>query len=107
MANLFKHSTVEDLIEKVRLRPGMYFYKPSLTGLWGLLCAYEAAVYEHDVPTSERLDCTLLDEFDDWLRHQFGMGNAIGWYLFIMHQTQSEQEAWERFLELWDTFRKD
>ncbi|MBD1929475.1 hypothetical protein H6F74_25005 [Trichocoleus sp. FACHB-90] len=103
-SHLFKHSTFEVFLETVRVRPGMYFGKAPLTGLWCMLTGYEMAVEEHKIPKSERLDCCLVEEFDNWLRQQFGMGNAIGWYLFIINETKSEKEAWNRFLELWDKF---
>ena len=83
----------------------MYFGKAPLTGLWCMLAGYEIAVQEHRILKSEQLDCQFVEEFDKWLRQRFGMGNAIGWYLFIINETQSEMEAWNRFLELWDEFR--
>lgn len=103
--HFFKHSTFEAFVETIRVRPGLYFGKAPLTGLWCMLTAYEMAVQEHEVPQSEQLDRRLVEEFDNWLRQQFGMGGAIGWYLFIINDTQSEGEAWHRFLELWDKFR--
>lgn len=103
--HFFKHSTFEDLIETIRVRPGLYFGQAPLTGLWCMLLGYETAVQEHKVPQSEQLDCHLVGEFDNWLRQKFGMGRAIGWYLFVINDTQSEQEAWDRFLALWDEFQ--
>lgn len=101
---LFKYSSFEAFIETIRARPGLLFGRSPLTGLWCMLTAYETAVQEHAVPESEQFNCQILEEFDSWFRQQLGMGNACGWYLFIINETQSEKEAWNRFIELWDEF---
>ncbi len=102
--HFFKHSTFEALVETIRVRPGMYLGKAPLTGLWCMLLGYDMAVQEHGISELEQLDRRLEQAFDNWLRQQFGMGNAIGWYLFIINETPSEREAWNRFLKLWDNF---
>jgi hypothetical protein len=104
---LFKYSTFEAFIETIRARPGLLFGRSPLTGLWCMLIAYETAVQEHAVQESEQFNCQILEEFDSWLRQQLGMGNACGWYLFIINETQSEKEAWNRFIELWDKYYSD
>ncbi|WP_414512292.1 hypothetical protein [Nostoc sp. PCC 9305] len=106
MFTLFKGSTFEDFLNKVRLRPGLYLGKKSLTALQALLLGYNIAVVEHNIPEVEQLNCDLEEKFDKWLRKNYHMGNAIGWYLFIINSTQSEVEAFHKFFELWDEFRK-
>ncbi|MEH2075917.1 MAG: hypothetical protein V7K57_16225 [Nostoc sp.] len=106
MFTLFKDSTFEDFLNTVRLRPGLYLGRKSLTGLQALLLGYNIAVVEHNIPESEQLNCELEDKFDEWLREKYHIGNAIGWYLFIINQTESEVEAFHRLFELWDEFRK-
>ncbi|WP_445629556.1 hypothetical protein [Nostoc sp. DSM 114167] len=106
MFTLFKDSTFEDFLKKVRSRPGLYLGRKSLTALQALLLGYKQAVVEHNIPEVEQLNCDLEDKFDEWLRKNYHMGNAIGWYLFIINETESEVEAFHRFFELWDEFSK-
>lgn len=81
-SHLFKHSTIEVFIETIRVRPGLYCGNAPLTGFWCMLLGYDVAVQEHEVPKIEQLDCHFMEEFDNWLRQQFGMGSASGWYLY-------------------------
>ncbi|MBD2523195.1 hypothetical protein [Nostoc sp. FACHB-133] len=106
MFALFKGSTFQDFLNTVRSRPGFYLGRKSLTALQALLLGYKQAVIEHNIPEVEQLNCELEDKFDEWLRKNYHMGNAINWYLFIIDQTESEVVAFNRLFELWDEFRK-
>lgn len=105
MSYFLKNSTFENFLEKVRSRPGLFFGKKSLIGLWCFMTGYQQAVYEHEILESDQMDWKLETEFNDWLRKKFCMGNAVNWYYIIKNMTASDEEAWEMFFKLWDEFR--
>ncbi|OUL27698.1 hypothetical protein BV372_25660 [Nostoc sp. T09] len=64
------------------------------------------AVIEHNIPESEQFNRKLEKDFNNWLCKNYSMGNSICWYIFVITETKSEAEAFDRFFELWDEFRK-
>ncbi len=105
MFALFKGSTFQDFLTQ-SVRALAFILAGALTALQALLLGYKQAVIEHNIPEVEQLNCELEDKFDEWLRKNYHMGNAINWYLFIIDQTESEVVAFNRLFELWDEFRK-
>jgi hypothetical protein len=109
MSHLYKNSTFENFVEEMRSQSHLYFgdlKRATLTNVWSLLNGYKQAVIEYEIPESEQLDCTLENQFDDWLREKFGMGKAFDWYGIIMITMNTpEEEGWNLFFQLWDEFR--
>lgn len=93
-----------DILNELKLRPGMYTGENTLTSIAHFLQGYSFALMLHDLPREG--DCLILPEgFDDWVayRQRFHESTS-GWCKMICERTQSDREAIDRFFELLSEF---
>ncbi|MET8784910.1 hypothetical protein [Streptomyces sp. NPDC004589] len=99
---------VYDLLEEVRLRPGMWVRRSSLQHLDSMLTGYRIALEIHDA--EEEFDFRHTGPFSEWLWKRLGMSypSALGWAVEIERAAEAAgTPAMEMFFNLLDEFRAD
>ncbi|OKH95754.1 hypothetical protein [Streptomyces uncialis] len=97
---------VYDLLEEVRLRPGMWVRRSSLQHLDSILTGYRVALEIHGV--EEEFDFLHTGPFAEWLWKRLGMAypSALGWAVEIERAAEAANvPAMELFFDLLDEFR--
>ncbi|MFD9612887.1 hypothetical protein ACFWWS_26350 [Streptomyces sp. NPDC059083] len=94
-----------DLLEEVRLRPGMWVRRSSLQHLDSMLTGYRIALAIHGV--DEETDFVNGGPFSEWLWKRLGMSypSALGWAVEIEREAERmDMPAIELFFALLDEF---
>ncbi|MEU7032662.1 hypothetical protein ABZ958_03115 [Streptomyces sp. NPDC046237] len=94
-----------DLLEEVRLRPGMWIRRSSLQHLDSMLTGYRVALEIHGV--DEESDFAHGGAFSEWLWKRLGMSypSALGWAIEIEREAElGDLPAIELFFALLDEF---
>ncbi|MEU7716937.1 hypothetical protein [Streptomyces tibetensis] len=98
---------VYDLLEEVRLRPGMWVRNGSLRHLDSMLVGYRIALAVHGA--EEPFDFWSPGEpspFSMWLERRMGEQSSLGWSTVIERSAEATgRPALELFFELLDEFR--
>lgn len=91
-----------DLLQKIRVRPGLYIGRPSLTLLHGFIIGY---IYRDCLDNANSGNC--LDGFREFVAARYEMNTDHGWADFIQFfNINDEQEAFNEFYRLLDEFIK-
>lgn len=95
-----------DVLHLVRRNPDSFLHDGrSLTSLYAFLMGYELGL------TSMGKKGSIFGEMRDfsiWLVKELGFsGGTRGWCTAILSKTESETEAFDRFFELFEKFRKE
>lgn len=98
-------STVFDLLDRVRERPGMYLGYPSVCSLFMFLNGYEVARDEAGIELTEDEE-SFYDKFQPWLQQRLGVRSMASWEKLIMLSCHDEKTGFERFFELLAEFRQ-
>ncbi|WP_369144021.1 hypothetical protein [Streptomyces sp. R44] len=96
---------IYDLLEEVRLRPGMWVRGSSLQHLDSMLTGYWIALEIHGV--DEESDFANRGPFSDWLWKRLGMQypSALGWAVEIEREAERrDMPTIELFFALLDEF---
>ncbi|MER7481034.1 hypothetical protein ABTX60_25925 [Streptomyces sp. NPDC126510] len=100
---------VYDLLEEVRLRPGMWVRDRSLQHLDSMLAGYRVALAVHGA--EEPFDFWSpggQSPFDLWLERRMGGQTSLGWSTVIERYAEATgRPALELFFELLDEFRDE
>ena len=96
--------TIYDVLEVVRVRPGMWIGNPSVTSLQVFLSGFRAGI--DAAHASLEIETPPFREFHEWIASRLGMRmNGKGWATMLREAHRSEVAALEQFwLEL-DAFR--
>ncbi|MFF7866294.1 hypothetical protein ACFZCT_07520 [Streptomyces qaidamensis] len=98
---------VYDLLEEVRLRPGMWVRGSSLQHLHSMLLGYRVALAVHGA--EESFDFWTpgnQSPFDAWLTKRMDEHTSLGWSAVIEREAEATgRSAMELFFELLDEFR--
>lgn len=108
-ATTFRHvrecSDVYDLLEQIRLRPGMWLRRSSLQHLDSLLTGYGAALAVH--AQTEPFAFWPETDFTDWLHEHYGEDSSLGWAAEIERRTPADSTPLDEFFRLLDAFKND
>jgi hypothetical protein len=97
MAGLF------ELLDKIRVKPGMYIGGASVTDLFMFIGGYKAAQHEFGVTMTE-VEQRFYREFQPWLQRRLGMTTSRSWAKMLEFRSINQQEAFEAFFKLLDEF---
>lgn len=89
------------LLEKIKERPGIYFGKPSITRLNIFLQGYNFARAEEENP--HRID---LRDFQVFIAAIYNEKRSIGWADIILEDYIDEEVAFWKFYEYYEEFEK-
>ena len=95
---------VEQIIEKVRLRPSMYIGWHSIYALKVFLSGYETSLYENFNWQSESESLC----FGHWVEYRYKINNSFWpWPRILHHVAGNEDKALDLFFELWPLYLKE
>jgi hypothetical protein len=95
-------STYYDLLEQIRRKPGLYLGSPSISNLYMFLHGYQFAHRQLGVSSSAQEQ--QFQKFQPWLQQKFGIKTSQSWSQLILFHARDEQDAFERFFELFQEF---
>ena len=85
------------LINKITDFPEIYIGKPSLERLYAFIGGY--------LHQNEAVNDHCLDGFDAYVANKYGITSAHNWASIILFFSNNENEAFERFIELFNEFQ--
>ena len=97
--------SINDLLDAVRSRPGMYLRGESLRELETLLHGYEACLTTHEIAESSKWPLYSSSAFADWLRRTKGWSLSAGVADAVHSSLNPGENALDRFFALLDEYR--
>jgi hypothetical protein len=99
--------TIYDLLEMMRVRPGMWIGQPSITRLSIFIQGFVSGV--RAAHESLEGEAPLFHGFHDWIAARLGRPkNGHGWSDMLLDSTGGNEElAFEKFWQELDAFRAD
>ena len=101
-------ATIFDLLNEVRNRPSMYVgwsdRKAQLQHLESILYGYERALGAHDI---DEPGVGFSRAFMDYLTETQGWDTTCGIAATLLENCSNEAQAWERFWEVVEQFRRE
>ena len=95
---------LEQVLEKVKLRPRMYITWDSIYSLGTFMDGYGTALYENFGNTHD--DAQL--SFGHWVEYKYEINNSFwSWERVLHHIAGSEGEALDLFFELWPQYLEE
>lgn len=92
-----------DLLNLARQRPSMFVRDWSLAELETMCWGYAEALRRHGI---KEFGTTFNERFRVWLWEKFEWGGSRGWAYAINAHSSSPEDAFERFFDLLEQFRK-
>lgn len=92
-----------ELLEKIRVRPGIYIGRASAHDLFMFLVGYQTARHELGIELTPA-ELEFYDEFQPWLQERMKISTSNSWAAMIQLQCVNEKEAFECFFELLNEF---
>jgi hypothetical protein len=97
--------TIYDLLDLVRVRPGMWIGHPSVDALQVFLSGFCAGLHAAHASLEQESPC--FRDFHGWIAQRLGMRmNGKGWATMLFEACGTEAAAFERFWTELDAFRK-
>lgn len=97
--------SVFDVLDMVRAKPGLYFGATSLSRLHAFLAGYDSGLGKFGAVLSR------YDEFygfHQWIADKLGCSSSTsGWCNMILKHSENEEDAFHRFYEFLDQYRKE
>ncbi|MFJ8913551.1 hypothetical protein [Amycolatopsis sp. NPDC102389] len=93
---------VQEILDQIRLRPGMWLRQRSLRDLQSILFGYGVALDVHGL--DEKFEMGPVGPFAQWIEARFGWPMALGWAVAIEKHADGE-EPLEAFFRLLDEYR--
>jgi hypothetical protein len=96
--------TIYDLLDLLRVRPGMWIGVPSITRLDLFIAGFRVGI--HSAHASLEDEAPPFQEFHDWITASIGRHkNGHGWSDMLLEACGDEQAAFDRFWIELDAFR--
>ncbi|WP_414619885.1 hypothetical protein [Calothrix sp. CCY 0018] len=93
-----------EILEKIRVRPGMYIGRASVSDLFHFLVGFKTALRELDIKSTED-EIDFHREFQPWLQKRYHVSTSNSWAKIIMLYCGSEKEGLDSFYKLLDEFK--
>ena len=91
----------DEILLKIKERPSLYLGKKSLTLLHVFLGGYDTCYYDYFEKTAK----TSFDGFEEFIRAKYNASKSyFNWAGNILNNTKTEEEAFDKFFELYDEF---
>jgi hypothetical protein len=92
-----------EVLDKIRINPGLYLGRPSVSDLLMFLNGYEFARAQAGIEQTEAEE-NFHDEFQPWLQQKLGVTSVTSWAKLIMLTCHDEKAGFEQFFQLLDEF---
>jgi hypothetical protein len=93
---------LNDLLQRIKQRPGMYLGQASITRLRMLLMGYSMARGELGLPLTEQEK--QFAQFQKWIQQKYEINTTQGWDSIILSQVKDEKLALDLFFDLLQEF---
>ena len=90
--------SIQDFVKKTRTNPALFIGEKSLTKYRAFMDGW---IFDKHM---EIADINILREFQDWIQKRFEIRSTHNWSQIILFYSLNEQEAFNKFLSLWDQF---
>ncbi len=97
-------SKIFEILEKIRVRPGMYIGRASVSDLFHFLVGFKTALRELEVKATEE-EMDFYREFQPWVQQKYHVSTSNSWAKIIMLHCGSEKEGLDAFYKLLDEFK--
>jgi hypothetical protein len=92
-----------EVLQKIKVKPGMYIGSASVTDLFMFVVGYEFARGELDIESTEWEDY-FHEHFQTWLQQRYHVSTSNSWAKIIMLYCVNEKEGFDSFFKLLDEF---
>lgn len=96
-------STLFDLIEKIKTKPGLYLGSASITNLRMFLLGYRFARTEAGITNTEA-ESDFYKNFQPWLQNRLSIRTVNAWDKLILLTCIDEKAAFDYFFQLLNEF---
>jgi hypothetical protein len=96
-------STLFDLLEKIKAKPGLYLGNASITSLRMFVLGYRFARSELDITNTES-ESDFYKNFQPWLQNRLSIRTVNAWDKIILLTCIDEKAAFDYFFQLVDEF---
>jgi hypothetical protein len=94
------------LFEQIRLRPGMWLDKDSITALSNLKAGIELAELFHEVPDDKAFGGFDFDAFYHWVTAKYNPHKlSLDTFGLARYVCKTERDAFDKWYEWYDEFR--
>lgn len=96
---------VYDILDQIRLRPGIWLPGGRLQDLQFILIGYRVALGVHSI--DEPFAFWPEVDFTRWLHEKHGISSSLGWAAEIEQRATAETTPVDEFFRLLDDYRRD
>jgi hypothetical protein len=96
-------STLFDLLEKIKTKPGLYLGTASITNLRMFLLGYHFARMEAGIANTES-ESDFYKNFQPWLQNRLSIHTVNAWDKLILLTCINEKAAFDYFFKLLNEF---
>lgn len=96
-------STLFDLLEKIKTKPGLYLGTASITNLRMFLLGYRFARMEAGITNTEA-ESDFYKNFQPWLQNRLSIRTVNAWDKLILLTCIDEKAAFDYFFQLLNEF---
>ncbi|BDA68919.1 hypothetical protein RIVM261_016740 [Rivularia sp. IAM M-261] len=91
-----------EMIQRIKQRPGMFLGQSSITRLRSFLDGYTAS--RQDLGLSVTEEEIKFSQFQSWVQERFKITSSHGWDSIILFYSADEKDALNNFFELFEKF---
>jgi hypothetical protein len=95
---------IYEIIEKIRVRPGMYIGRSSVSVLFDFLVGYKTARRELGIKLTEE-EADFCEHFHEFVEQRYNLHTSNSWAKIIMLYCHDEKVGLENFFKLFDEFK--
>ena len=96
-------STLFDLLDKIKTKPGLYLGTASITSLRMFILGYRFARSEMGIINTEA-ESDFYKNFQPWLQNRLSIRTVNAWDKIILLTSINEKAAFDYFFQLLDEF---
>ncbi|MUH00867.1 hypothetical protein F7734_54810 [Scytonema sp. UIC 10036] len=93
-----------EILEKIRVRPGMYIGRASVTVLFDFLVGYKTARRELGIELTNE-DADFCEHFHEFVERKHHLRTSNSWAKIIMLYCHHEKDGFDNFYKLLDEFK--
>jgi hypothetical protein len=98
-----KMSTLFELLEKIKSKPGLYLGSASITNLRMFILGYRFARTEIGITNTE-VETDFYKNFQPWLQNRLSIRTVNAWDKIILLTCTDEKAGFNNFFQLLDDF---
>lgn len=98
---------LQEVLKRIKEKPGMYIGRASVTDLFMFIVGYEFARGELDIDLND-WEADFHENFHDFVEKKYNLHTSKSWASIIMLYCRDEKTGFERFFQVLEEFdRRD